>query len=95
MPRRFALSTPLRSLVLALWLVLAQGGFLLHAAEHQFHAPDSICFLCIAAEQNGNGIPAVSATPLAAQTDFFNFPAGSTPVFFSPFLHFQARAPPA
>ena len=81
-------------LFLALFLLLAQTGLILHELEHQSTAPDAFCVLCLAAQHLGDAVHtaqllAFSSPPalLPAQPAI---PAART----APGVPFSARAPP-
>lgn len=81
--------------VLALLLLLAQTGLILHELEHQSAAPDAYCALCLLAPHFGDALdsafpPAVSSLPPSPPVDTAE---GLTPTAF--IAAFSARAPPA
>lgn len=81
--------------LLAVLLLLAQTGFVVHTLEHQSTAPDAYCSLCLAAQHFGDALPAlaIQASSAPAALPPVALPsAGVHAVFAGAFC---ARAPPA
>ena len=82
-------------LVLALLLLLAQTGLILHELEHQSAAPDAYCALCLFAQHLGDALdsaipPTVCSSSLSPLVDT-DGPQAPTECIAA----FSARAPPA
>lgn len=81
-------------LFLALFLLLAQTGLILHELEHQSTAPDAYCALCLAAQHLGDAVhtalPPGFSSPPALPPAQPAVPAARTALC----APFSARAPP-
>lgn len=79
---------------LALFLLLAQTGLILHELEHQSTAPDAYCALCLAAQHLGDAVhtalPPGFSSPPALPPAQPAVPAARTALC----APFSARAPP-
>jgi MFS-type transporter involved in bile tolerance (Atg22 family) len=91
------INSPLRLLLLALFLLLVQTGALTHGVSHildQHHADDPVCEQCLAFAAVGAGL---ASTPLkwTPPTQNFSFDIlvpPAPPSVFRPL--YQSRAPP-
>ena len=79
---------------LALFLVLAQTGALLHALEHESTASDASCAVCLNAQHLGDVLSKSPATTAIPSSPGSLVPSTVIVLRAAPRVPFSARAPP-
>lgn len=83
------------SWLLAVALLLAQTGLILHELNHESTTPDTYCAVCLAAQHLGSALPATSLLNPSAPPALAPADTALTRFVSRPAFAFSARAPPA